>query len=293
MFEVTILSTTHIPNLHDVFCAFLVATGVALGTASPTEAQTEATAAASDTMLTLPDAPELTSSSASNQLSQMQATAAPSPSTQIAHNPLHRSVLPGVQPPPLTVRDKILFGLRNSATPFSAAGWAFSSGYSHLLNNSPNYGTNSEAFAQRLGSAAARGASNSIFSSSIMAPIFHEDPRYYVMGRGHPIAKRTLYAVTRALVTRTDSGHATPNFALLSGNLAGAALTNAYYPPLNRGFGENAKTFGLSIGGSAFGFVVNEFYTDALELVHLKKTSSCSRTKPKESVGGAGQCVGF
>jgi len=275
MFEVTFLSTTHIPNLHNVFCAFLVATGIALGTASPTEAQTAATAAVSDAMLTLPDAPEATSSSASNHLSQMQATAAPRTPTPTAQNPqfnpLHRSVPPGAQPPPLTVRDKILFGLRNSATPFSAAGWAFSSGYSHLLNNSPNYGTNSEAFAQRLGSAAARGASNSIFSSSIMAPIFHEDPRYYVMGRGHPIAKRTFYAVTRALVTRTDSGHATPNFALLSGNLAGSALTNAYYPPLNRGFGENAKTFGLSLAGSAFGFVVNEFYTDALELVHLKK----------------------
>jgi hypothetical protein len=223
MFEVTFLSTTQVPNLHNVFCAFLIATGVALGTASPTEAQTATTAAVTDAMLTLPDAPEATSSSASAPLAQMQA-AAPYASTGIAQNPqfnpLRRIVPPGAQPSPLTVGDKILYGFHNSITPFSTAGWVVSAGYSQLRNSSPNYGTNGKAFAQRLGATAARNVSESVFSYSIMAPIFHEDPRYYVMDRGHPIVKRTFYALTRALITRTDSGQATPNFALISGNLA-------------------------------------------------------------------------
>lgn len=72
-------------------------------------------------------------------------------------------------------------------------------------------------------------------------------------------------------VTRTDSGHATPNISLIGGNLAGAALTNTYYPRLNQGFNQTAMTFGSSLGGSAIGLVFSEFYGDALRIAHLKK----------------------
>jgi hypothetical protein len=182
------------------------------------------------------------------------------------------NIMPGQRALPLRTGDKILLGIRGSATPLSVVGWVASAGYSHLTNGSPNYGTNSGAFAQRFGAAAARNASEDIFSDSIMAPIFHQDPRYYVMGRhGHSFIKRALYAGTRPIIGRTDGGRTVPNYAILTGNLGGAALTNLYYPPLNQGFSQTMQTFGSSLGGSAIGFLVTEFYTDALELVHLKK----------------------
>jgi hypothetical protein len=156
-------------------------------------------------------------------------------------------------------------------TPFSVVGWTFSAGFSQAIDGRPNYGTNGKAFAQRLGASAARNESEGVFSSALMAPIFHEDPRYYEMGRGHPFGRRVLYAATRTVVTRTDDGRATPNYSLFAGNVAGAALTNAYYPQQNRGFGDTAKTFGTSIAGSALGFVITEFYSDALEITHLRK----------------------
>jgi hypothetical protein len=108
-------------------------------------------------------------------------------------------------------------------------------------------------------------------SESIFAPVFHEDPRYYVMGKGHNFFKRAIYAGTRVIITRTDDGHTTPNFSLLAGDAAGAALTTTYYPPANTSFSEGAKTFGGSLGGSALGFVVTEFLDDALHFVHLRK----------------------
>jgi hypothetical protein len=227
-------------------------------------------------MLTLPDAPDAVSSSASDPLSSMQDAPGHAPqaltrTTSQPILPIKKAVLPGAQPLPLTVGDKVLFGLRNSVTPFSMAGWVLSAGYSQVANSSPNYGTNGKAFAQRLGATAARNVSEGVFSNSIMAPILHEDPRYYVMGPSQPFVKRTVYALTRAIVTRTDSGQPTPNFSLIAGNVAGAALTNAYYPALNRGFGHTAQVFGLSLGGSALGFVVTEFYGDALEMFHLKR----------------------
>jgi hypothetical protein len=171
----------------------------------------------------------------------------------------------------MTVGDKVKGGLINSVSLFSALGWLGAAGWEQLWNDSPNYGSNSTAFAQRFGAAAARGASEGVFSNCLFAPLFHEDPRYYIMGKGHPFFKRLVYAGTRVLITRTDSGHATPNFSLLAGNAAGSALTIPYYPPKNTTFSEVAQTFGGSIGGSAVGFVVNEFIVDVLVELHLKK----------------------
>jgi hypothetical protein len=178
---------------------------------------------------------------------------------------------PGEVTQPMTVRQKVVNGFASQASLFSAAGWLAAAGWEQLLNSSPNYGTDSGAFGQRLGAAAIRGSSQGIFSHSLFAPLFHEDSRYYVMGPGHPFFKRLVYAGTRAIITRTDSGHTTPNFALLAGNAAGSALTIPYYPAQNTSFKEVAETFGGSIGGSALGFVVNEFIVDALIDLHLKK----------------------
>jgi hypothetical protein len=180
-------------------------------------------------------------------------------------------VRPGEVARPMTVRDKVVDGLANSVSLFSATGWLAAAGWAQLLNSSPNYGTDSGAFGQRLGAAAIRGTSQGIFTNSLFAPLFHEDSRYYVMGAGHPFLKRVVYAGTRAIITRTDSGHSTPNFALFAGNAAGSALTIPYYPAQNTTFGEVAETFGGSIGGSALGFVVDEFIVDALIDLHIKK----------------------
>ena len=62
-----------------------------------------------------------------------------------------------------------------------------------------------------------------------------------------------------------------PNFALFAGNAAGAALTVIYYPAQNTTASQVARTFGTSLVGSAFGFVVDEFVVDALVDLHLKK----------------------
>ncbi len=178
---------------------------------------------------------------------------------------------PGEVAGPMTVRAKVVTGLTSSVSLYSVAGWFASAGWEHLWNSSPNYGTDSGAFGERLGAAALRGASEGVFSNSLFAPLFHEDPRYYVMGRGNNFFKRAIYAGTRTIITRTDSGRKTPNYSLLAGNFAGSALTIPYYPPLNTSFKEVCITFGGSVGGSAVGFVVDEFIVDALVDLHLKK----------------------
>lgn len=179
-------------------------------------------------------------------------------------------ILPGQSAPRLTAHDKFILGVKDTITPFAITGWLSSAGYEQIFNNAPNYGQTGEGFAQRLGASAARASSEGFFSDSILAPILHEDPRYYKLGRGHNVVNRTVYSVSRIFITKTDSGHRTLNAALLGGNLAGAVLTNAYYPDINRNFKDTAETFGGSVGGSALGLFISEFLSDTLQAVHLK-----------------------
>ncbi len=224
-------------------------------------------------MLALPDSPGTVSSSrSSSSPAASYFDPAPGQTAQSAKmaSPSDPVIAPGTQAPALTAKDKLLMGAKSTISPFAVAGWVASAGWSHLTNGPPNYGTDSGAFGQRLGATAIRNSSQGFLSTSIMATLLHEDPRYYKLGRSHSIGKRVVYAATRALITRTDSGRTTANLALLSGNLEGAILTNAYYPTPNHGVSETMKIFGTSIGGSALGFGISEFLSDALKIVHLE-----------------------
>lgn len=160
--------------------------------------------------------------------------------------------------PKQQAHDKVMLGLRESVTPFAMLGWISSAGWRQLIDSSPNYGTNGKAFAQRLGAAAALNSSKEIFSDSILATAFHQDPRYYQLGKSHKFIDRALYAATRPVIGRTDSGKAIPNYAYILGTGGAAALTRAYYPERNQTGGQLVQTWATSLGGSAIGSLVSE-----------------------------------
>jgi hypothetical protein len=267
-----------IPNLVLFVTSTLFAAGTVLSAQTQLASATQTSQ--TDAMLSLPDAPSFVSSSSeSAEASATDATGDPSDAAAAAaarrrlRYATRRDITiqPGEIAPALAPHDKVVLGLEESFTLFSVIGWTTSAGYSQLVNGSPNYGTDSGAYGMRLGATAIRNISENIFGDAVFAPLFHEDPRYYKMGNGHNFFKRGIYAATRAIITRTDDGHERVNYSLLAGNAAGAALTNAYYPRLNQGASQTAKTFGTSVGGSAIGLVVTEFLDDALKFAHLQK----------------------
>ena len=219
----------------------------------------------------LPDAPSTVARDSGLVAVPQAGATAPGHKYPKASSPTDVAVLPGQIVPHQTVRDKLVGAVRNSVSPYSVSGELLSAGYSHLTDGSPNYGTNSIAFAQRFGASVARGTSQKLFTYGAMASILREDPRFYQMGSGHPVLRRVTYAATRPLITRTDSGKRTPNFALLSGYLGAAALTKVYYPQPNQGFSQTLQTYGGSVGGAALGFITSEFLSDTLEFLRLKK----------------------
>jgi len=186
-------------------------------------------------------------------------------------SPFTKYVPAGAMAPRLTAHDKFVMGFRDSVSPFSILAILCSAGYSHVLNGQPNYGTDKGAFGERIGAVAIRDTTENIFSNSIYAPLLHEDPRYYVEGPQYGFFHRVLYAATRPIITRTDSGSSTINGAQILGDASASAISYAYYPPINRNFRDTVATFGGALGGDAFGDVVSEFSHQVLKTFHLSK----------------------
>jgi hypothetical protein len=269
-----LISTRNLNSLNSLFAilASLIAVIPFAAAQAPLASNFVAGVVAADTRLDVPDSPGFLFSSSSSSAGPDSASFDPAPKPDFEYSPhLRLTVYQGQIAAPMTVSNKVKGGLKNSVSLFSMTGWLASAGYEQLTNGSPNYGTDAGAFGQRLGIGAIHGISNGVFSNSLFAPIFHEDPRYYVMGPGHPFLKRLVYAASRSIISRTDSGRSIPNVSLFAGNAAGAALTVTYYPAQNTTFSQVTRTFGTSLAGSAFGFVVDEFLVDALVDLHLKK----------------------
>ncbi len=185
--------------------------------------------------------------------------------------PIHtKYILPDMRAQPIGVRDKVMIGLEDSYSVMNFGGMFAAAGYAQLRNGEPNYGTDKGAFGERLGAAAIRDTTQGMFTDAIFAPLLREDPRYYVEGPQYGTIHRVLYAITRPLITRTDSGHKTLNGALLLGYASSSLLNDAYYPASNRNVRDTASSFGSSIGGSALGFLVSEFGASLWHQVHVR-----------------------
>ncbi len=180
-------------------------------------------------------------------------------------------IAPGQTAPVLTPGETVRLGFKSAFSMIAVAGWFVAAGYNQWTNTSPNYGTDLGAFGQRLGAATLLDSTSDILSDSVNASLMHEDPRYYRMGPKHNFFARLFYSGTRPIVTRTMGGGQTPNFALILGNGEGAALTNVYYPQVNRGMTQTMMSWGYSMGGSAIGDVVAEFSPDLLKWFHYTK----------------------
>jgi hypothetical protein len=188
--------------------------------------------------------------------------------------PLYSKYIPAdMAAPQIHGREKLILGARDLYSLGNFGDMFVSAGWGQVWNGQPNYGTDRGAFGQRLGAAAIRETSEGILTDGVFSVMLHEDPRYFVLGPNFGFVHRTLYAVTRPLITRSSSdGHAMPNFALLLGYACAGALTNTYYPKSNRNFRDNISGYGESIGGSALGFAVDEFTSPLWKKLHLKKT---------------------
>jgi len=89
----------------------------------------------------------------------------------------------------------------------------------------------------------------------------HQDPRYFTKGKGG-FWRRTGYALSREVITRSDDGRNQANVSELAGNFVAAGISNAYYPPADRSFPKTVNKWGQQIALDAFFNVMKEFWPD-------------------------------
>ncbi len=214
----------------------------------------------------LPSAP----SASADDMDQAGAPSLATSATNIA--PRYSGViLPGQSAQSLSGGQKVTFGFVQAVSPFNIVAWAFSAAYSQAVDSAPHYGQGWGPFGQRYGAAAARGTMQTLATDAVFAPVFHDDPRYYELGRDHKLVNRAIYAATRTVITRSDSGSKRINVPLLAGYAVAAGASNVFVPERDRTASQTFQSYGGSIGGAALGFLFDEFVDDGLRIVHLRK----------------------
>ena len=179
---------------------------------------------------------------------------------------------PNGQAPPLSRKQKWQLFEREALDPFNIANGALGSALSQMGNETPKYGEGGAALAKRFGAAVADLTTQEFFSAGVLACLLHQDPRYFRKGPGSGVPSRVVYAVSRLVVTRQDSGASAFNASGIGGMLLGIAASNAYYPSASVHGGVMMGRISTSLTGGVVGNLMSEFWPDVQRMFfHRKK----------------------
>lgn len=175
--------------------------------------------------------------------------------------PNYRAVSANCQLPPLSVKDKFVLATEDSFdySAFIIAGMV--AGYSMATKAYPEFHQGAAGYGRYYWHSFVDQAVGNYFTEAIVPSLTREDPRYYTLGHGG-FVHRTGYAISRLVVTRTDSGGKSFNFSEIVGNGAGAALSNAYYPQVERTAGNTVSKWATQVGIDGIANILKEFWPD-------------------------------
>jgi hypothetical protein len=163
---------------------------------------------------------------------------------------------------PMTVKQKWALAFKSTLDPFNVANAAFGASFSQAGNQTPKYGVGSAAYAKRFGAAMGDLATQTFFSTAVLASLLHQDPRYYRRGPRSGVLKRIAYSLSRLAVTRQDSGRTSFNASSVFGMGLGIAASNAYYPAASVHGSVMLGRISTSVTGGITGNLLSEFWPD-------------------------------
>src|ERR1700688_2316071 len=158
---------------------------------------------------------------------------------------------------PLTTKLKFQLAAKVSFDPVTFFGVAIAAG-ADQAGNHPDYPQGWKGFGERYAAAYTNGFTDIMIGGAILPSLLHQDPRYSYQGTGTK-KSRALHALTTPFVTRGDNGQRQPNYSTIGGDLASAAISNAYYPASNRGVGLFLGNFLIATGQRSAANLAQEF----------------------------------
>jgi len=160
--------------------------------------------------------------------------------------------------------------------PFTYGFTGIQAGIQQWSNAQKGYGQGIEGYYKRYGADFTDAFTNELFTVGVFPTLLHEDPRYFRKGSGGGL-HRTLYAISRVFVARTDAGHQRYNYSELFGNLASGSISELYYPAGDRRAEDIFTRTGFQMGYDAMFNVLKEFYPDLKRKFSHHKNSASIR----------------
>src|ERR1700752_3592715 len=214
-------------------CACTVVPSLARGLSDPTAPGISTSAAA------LPDAPlpQTQTQAPPGASTAAKTEATPTPSDQGKQQtkrilfvvPNFRSVSADQKLPPQTAKEKFktaaLESFDYSAIIFDAG----QAGVAQAQNSYPEFRQGAAGYGRYFWHTFADETDENLWVQGILPVVLHQDSRYYTLGHGGFI-KRGFYAVSRTVITRTDSGRETFNASEVLGSGIAAGISSTYYP---------------------------------------------------------------
>ena len=161
----------------------------------------------------------------------------------------------------ISAKTKFKLAAEGSFDPYEFAINFLTAAKDQAENNNSAWGQGWAAYGKRYGTDFANQLTENVMAGGVYPSLFREDPRYFQLGIG-TFKHRFLYAVTRLIVTRTDSGHATFNFSEFCGDATATAMGNIYIPASNRSASSSAGTFTTQLFLDGLGNELKEFWPD-------------------------------
>jgi len=175
--------------------------------------------------------------------------------------PNYRAVSAGELPPPPTPKEAFKIATQNS---FDYSAFIFV-GITSLLaegtNAHPQLGKGVGGFGRYYWRGFLDKTDGNYWVVFILPTFFHEDERYYALGKGS-ILKRGIYAASRVFITPNYQGHDTFNASEILGRGISQAISTTYYPAPDRTFGGITSKYAYALGRDALTNVLREFWPD-------------------------------
>ncbi len=192
--------------------------------------------------------------------------------------PNFRAVSADQKLPPQTVKDKFTSATEDSFDYSSIFIPAVIAGYDMDERATPQFHQGAAGYARYFWHSAVDQTSENYMVEFVFPTITREDSRYYTLGHGG-FVKRTGYALSRVVITRSNSGSEVFNISEVFGAGAASGISNLYYPSVSRSVGNTATEWALDVGIDAASYWFKEFWPDINRRVFHNKYSNAPAQK--------------
>jgi hypothetical protein len=160
---------------------------------------------------------------------------------------------------PLTAKQKFKLAFRTATDPVAFLGAGFAAGIEQWDDGYSGYGQGAQGYGKRFGASYADAFDGTMLGGAVFPSLLHQDPRYFYKGTG-TTRSRVLYAISTVVICKGDNGKWQPNYSNVLGSLAGAGISNLYYPSTDRHGAElTIRNALIGTASGALGALFQEF----------------------------------